>query len=288
MQEILIYFSVNIHNAILEILMNEKNLKIEENIEEIRIRINRPIILKLRNQDICINYIVTEKDIMQTLEKLCENSLYAYKKQIAEGYITVKGGHRVGITGTGVVEEEKIINLKYISSLNFRIAREVKGCSKNILKEIINQKDNTIYNTIIVAPPGKGKTTILRDIVRNISNGIQELSFTGKNCGLIDERGEIAACYRGIPQKDVGIRTDIIENVSKEKGIMMLIRSMAPEVIACDEIGSSQDVQAIEKAVISGVKGIFTMHGKSIDDVKNNKEINKLLEKNILEKIIFI
>ena len=288
MQEILIYFSVNIHNAILEILMNEKNLKIEENIEEIRIRINRPIILKLRNQDICINYIVTEKDIMQTLEKLCENSLYAYKKQIAEGYITVKGGHRVGITGTGVVEEEKIINIKYISSLNFRIAREVKGCSKNILKEIINQKDNTIYNTIIVAPPGKGKTTMLRDIVRNISNGIQELSFTGKNCGLIDERGEIAACYRGIPQKDVGIRTDIIENVSKEKGIMMLIRSMAPEVIACDEIGSSQDVQAIEKAVISGVKGIFTMHGKSIDDVKNNKEINKLLEKNILEKIIFI
>ena len=288
MQEILIYFSVNIHNAILEIIMNKKKLKIEENIEEIRIRINRPIILKLRNQDICINYIVTEKDIMQTLEKLCENSLYAYKKQIAEGYITVKGGHRVGITGTGVVEEEKIINLKYISSLNFRIAREVKGCSKNILKEIINQKDNTIYNTIIVAPPGKGKTTMLRDVVRNISNGIQELSFTGKNCGLIDERGEIAACYRGIPQKDVGIRTDIIENVSKEKGIMMLIRSMAPEVIACDEIGSSQDVQAIEKAVISGVKGIFTMHGKSIDDVKNNKDINKLLEKNILEKIIFI
>ena len=288
MHEILIYFSDNIYNAIQEKVINNKTLKIEEKIEEIRIRINRPIILKLRNQDICINYIVTEKDIMQTLEKLCENSLYAYKKQIAEGYITVKGGHRVGITGTGVVEEEKIINLKYISSLNFRIAREVKGCSKNILKEIINQKDNTIYNTIIVAPPGKGKTTMLRDIVRNISNGIQELSFTGKNCGLIDERGEIAACYRGIPQKDVGIRTDIIENVSKEKGIMMLIRSMAPEVIACDEIGSSQDVQAIEKAVISGVKGIFTMHGKSIDDVKNNKDINKLLEKNILEKIIFI
>ena len=288
MREILIYFSENINKIISEVINKNQNAKIEDNLEEIRIRINRPIILKLRNMDICINYTVSERDIMQTLEKLCENSLYAYKKQIAEGYITVKGGHRVGITGTGVVEEEKIINLKYISSLNFRIAREVKGCSKNILKEIINQKDNTIYNTIIVAPPGKGKTTILRDIVRNISNGIQELSFTGKNCGLIDERGEIAACYRGIPQKDVGIRTDIIENVSKEKGIMMLIRSMAPEVIACDEIGSSQDVQAIEKAVISGVKGIFTMHGKSIDDMRNNREISKLLEKNILEKIIFI
>ena len=129
---------------------------------------------------------------------------------------------------------------------------------------------------------------MLRDIIRNLSNGIEELSFKGKNCGVVDERGEIAACYRGIPQKDVGIRTDVIENVSKEKGILMLIRSMAPEIIACDEIGSAQDVQVIEKAVISGVKGIFTMHGKTIEDVKNNKDINRLIEKNILEKIIFI
>ena len=288
MQEILIYFSVNIHNAILEILMNGKNLKIEENIEEIRIRINRPIILKLRNQDICINYIVTEKDIMQTLEKLCENSLYAYKKQISEGYITIRGGHRIGITGTGVVEDDKIVNLKYISSLNFRVAREVKGCSNKVLKEIINRNENTIYNTVLVSPPGKGKTTMLRDIIRNISNGIEELSFKGKNCGVVDERGEIAACFRGIPQKDIGIRTDVIENVSKEKGILLLLRSLSPEVIACDEIGSKEDVQAIEKLTISGVKGNFTMHGKTIEDVKNNKEVNKLLEKNILEKIIFI
>lgn len=288
MREILIYFSDNINNIILEVLKQNQGAKIEDNLQEIRIRINRPIILKLRDIDICINYIVTERDIMQTLEKLCQNSLYAYKKQISEGYITIQGGHRIGITGTGVIEDDKIVNLKYISSLNFRIAREIKGCSKKILKEIINLNENTIYNTVLVSPPGKGKTTMLRDIVRNISNGIEEISFNGKTCGVVDERGEIAACYRGIPQKDIGIRTDVIENVSKEKGILMLLRSMAPEVIACDEIGSKEDVQAIEKLTISGVKGIFTMHGRTIEDVKNNHEVNKLLEKNILEKIIFI
>lgn len=288
MQEVLNYFPENIEKILRDIFINNPEAKLETRIEEIRIRINRPIILKLRDADICMDYIVSEKDVLQTIEKICENSLYAYKKQISEGYITVKGGHRIGITGTGVIENGQVINLKYISSLNFRIAREVKGCSRYLLKEIINKNENTIYNTVIVSPPGKGKTTILRDIIRNLSNGVDEMNFKGKNCGVIDERGEIAACFRGIPQKDIGIRTDVIENVTKEKGIHMLLRTMAPEIIACDEIGGAEDVQAIEKATISGIKGIFTMHGKTIEDIKNNKEVKKLLEKNILEKIIFL
>lgn len=288
MQEVLNYFPENIEKILRDIFINNPEAKLETRIEEIRIRINRPIILKLRDADICMDYIVSEKDVLQTIEKICENSLYAYKKQISEGYITVKGGHRIGITGTGVIENGQVINLKYISSLNFRIAREVKGCSRYLLKEIINKNENTIYNTVIVSPPGKGKTTILRDIIRNLSNGVDEMNFKGKNCGVIDERGEIAACFRGIPQKDIGIRTDVIENVTKEKGIHMLLRAMAPEIIACDEIGGAEDVQAIEKATISGIKGIFTMHGKTIEDIKNNKEVKKLLEKNILEKIIFL
>ena len=257
-------------------------------LQEIRIRASKPIILKQRNNDIVLQHIVTNEEILHILERFCENSIYAYKNQICDGFLTIKGGHRIGITGTCVIENGKIINIKYISSLNIRIAREVQGCSNSIIDEILDLKNQTILNTLIVSPPGKGKTTMLRDVVRQISNGIAMKNFKGKIVGLIDERGELAACYRGIPQNDVGVRTDVIENVSKAKGVEILLRSMAPEIIACDEIGTSKDVEAIEKMLISGVKGIFTMHGKNIDDVKKNVEINKLIESNQIEKIIVL
>lgn len=257
-------------------------------LQEIRIRVSKPIILKQRNSDIVLQHIVTNEELLHILERFCENSIYAYKNQICEGFLTIKGGHRIGITGSCVIENGKIINIKYVSSLNIRIAREVKGCSNAIINEIIDIDNQTILNTLLVSPPGKGKTTMLRDLVRQISNGINERKFKGKIVGLIDERGELAACYRGIPQNDVGIRTDVIENVSKEKGVEILLRSMAPEIIACDEIGTHEDVKAIEKMLISGVKGIFTMHGNNMEDIKKNTEINKLIEENQIEKIIVL
>ena len=137
-----------------------------------------------------------------------------------------------------------------------------------------------LRNTLIISPPRCGKTTILRDLIRIISKT--------KTVGVVDERGEIAAMYKGTPQNDVGIRTDIIENVSKNKGIHMLIRTMAPEIIACDEIGSKEDVEAIHYALYSGVKGIFTMHGKNVEDIKNNKQIYELIENREIQKIVFL
>ena len=158
--EILRYFPNNIYQIFFNLF--KENDKLTNEIQEIRIRCRRPILLKLRQTDIVIDYIVTEQEILQTLERLCNNSIYAYKNQICEGFITIKGGHRVGITGTAVIENGKIINLKYITSLNFRIAREIFDCSNKILEQIIDIKNNTIYNTLIVSPPRYGKNNNIK------------------------------------------------------------------------------------------------------------------------------
>lgn len=278
--DILRYFP----DKIREVLENEINNNLV--IEEIRIRNSKPIILKLNNSEKIINYIVQTEDVLKILQSICENSIYSYQNQICEGFITIKDGHRIGITGSAVIENNQVKNLNYISNLNFRIARQIIGCSNNIIKEIINQEENTIYNTLIVSPPGAGKTTLLRDIIRNLSNGTEEI--TGKNIGVVDERGEIAAMYKGIPQNDLGIRTDIIENIKKSVGMKMLIRSMAPEIIVADEIGSKEDVKEINYAVCSGIKGIFTAHGNSLEDLKLNPAIAELIEKYIFKRLIFL
>lgn len=275
-----------ITNEIIQLFTTNPNLI--KTLQEIRIRVAKPIILKQKNNDIILQHITTNEEILHILERFCENSIYAYKNQICRGFLTIRGGHRIGITGTCVIENGQIINIKHISSLNIRIAREVLGCSNTIIQEIIDINNQTIQNTLLVSPPGKGKTTMLRDIVRQISNGINNINFKGKTVGLIDERGELAACYRGIPQNDVGIRTDIIDNISKDKGMHMLIRSMSPEIIACDEIGNIEDLNAINYAVCSGIKGIFTAHGGSIEEINLNNELAELLKKYILGRIIFL
>lgn len=187
MEEILKYLPNNVNILIEEANKQNPQTQIKQNTLEIRVRINRPVILRLKNIDILIQYQITQNELMHIVEKICENSIYAYKNQICQGYITIPGGHRVGITGNCVIENGKVINIKYISSLNFRIAREIKGSCNQILGNIIDQENGTIYNTLIVSPPGKGKTTILRDIIRVISNGIPELKIKGKTCGVEKE-----------------------------------------------------------------------------------------------------
>ena len=267
-----------------ELAPNDTN----NHIEEIRLRNNKPLALKFEQGTLITDYNVSQQDVLQSFEKICESSVYSYRKQICDGYITIKGGNRVGIVGSAVVDNGQVININYISSLNFRIASQRIGCSNRIIEDLIDNKNNDIYNTLIVSPPGCGKTTLLRDIVRNISNGIKVIGFAGKTVGVVDERGEIASMYRGVPQNDVGIRTDVIDNMPKPEAMRILVRSMAPDVIACDEIGSIEDIKAIDYAMCSGVKGIFTAHGKNLDEINKNPELSKLLNKKVFERIILL
>lgn len=274
-------FPINIAK-IIEENINNQELEI---LEEIRIRNNLPTILKIGQASKIINYNITGQDIDYIFQKICENSIYSYQNQIASGFITIQGGNRVGIVGTAVIKDDKVINFNYISSLNFRISRQVIGCSNPIINEIINEKDGTIYNTLIISAPGVGKTTLLRDIIRNISNGVDDIS-KGVNVAVIDERGEISATYKGTMQNNLGIRTDVINEIPKSIGIRMAIRSMAPKVIVADEIGSKQDSEAIKYAMCCGVKGIFTAHGKNMEEISKNPELDNLINNKIFDKII--
>lgn len=281
--EILQYFPMRIKEKI-----KEKLRESGQALEEIRIRVNCPIILKFNNTEEKIETVITNNDTREILQYVCENSIYAYQNEINNGYITIKGGHRVGVTGNCVIENNRVINISYIYSLNFRIAKQIIGSANEIIKYIVNTQNKEVYSTLIVSPPGVGKTTVLRDLIRQLSNGIEYINLKGKTIGIADERGEIASMYKGIPQNDVGIRTDVLDNIPKFIGMEMLIRSMAPEIIVADEIGNVEDIRAINYATSCGIKGIFTAHGESVEDIKRSTYLSKLIESNSIQVIIFL
>ena len=281
--EILRYFPKRIATSLEEAFKQTNYV-----IEEIRLRTERPIIIKHSKGEEILKTTVSINEILETLQHICDNSIYTYQNQICNGFITIKGGHRIGISGSVVQTDRKISNINYISNLNFRIARQIIGASNEILRYIINMEENSIYNTLIASSPGAGKTTILRDVVRRLSDGIDQINFKGKTISLVDERGEIAAVYKGIPQNDIGVRTDVMDNVDKSIGMKLLIRSMSPEIIVADEIGKDEDVEAINYAVCSGIKGIFTAHGGSLKELQLNPAISKIIGKHIFERVIFL
>lgn len=267
-----------------------------EKLQEIRLRVNKPLMIRLNNKEYFLTlanysltefsnntYVVNERDIQETLEFISNYSLYAFEDELRNGYITVEGGHRVGLSGKVVVENGSIKTIKNISCINIRISHEIQGCADSVIPYLLDEE--SVHHTLIISPPRCGKTTLLRDIIRQLSNGIKNNGFT---MGVVDERSEIGGCYRGIPQNDIGIRTDILDGCPKKEGMLMLIRTMAPQVIAVDEIGSSSDIEAIDYLINAGCKIICTVHGSSLKEIKAKPILEKLINKNIIERYIVL
>ncbi|MGL5823217.1 MAG: stage III sporulation protein AA [Sarcina sp.] len=258
----------------------------KDTIEEIRVSIGKQVRILKRGKEEFKSYKVTAIDIKNIIQKISNYSLYAIEEELKQGYITIEGGHRVGVAGQCIIENNSVKTIKNISSLNIRIAREILGCSNKLIDYIVN--NGQLYNTLIVSPPKCGKTTLLRDLSRNISNGVSKLNFDGKRVVIIDERSEIASCYKGVPQMNVGERTDVYDNCVKEEGIMMAIRTMSPEVVICDEIGSRKDIEGLISAANSGVSIICTLHGNGIEDLYKRENLKIMLEENLIKKVIVL
>lgn len=288
--EILKVLSLNLRNV-----MDESNIDFEY-LQEIRLRVNKPLIVIYKNREYFINrlhkfdsskegaYIVTQNELRETMEYISNYSLYAFEDEIRQGFLTIQGGHRVGVAGKAITDGDRVKNLKHISFINIRLSHQVKGCAKPILPYI--SEDGKLCHTLIISPPGGGKTTLLRDTIRLLSNGTPKIK--GCAIGVVDERSEIGACYMGVPQNDLGMRTDILDCCPKAVGMMMLIRSMSPEVIAVDEIGSKEDMQALEYVINCGCKMIATVHGSSMDDILAKPLINRLVKEKIFERFVIL
>lgn len=231
--------------------------------------------------------IVEPMDVAQTLELITSNSVYAFQEEIRNGYITIKGGHRVGIAGKIVSEGLYVKSIKDIMSLNIRVSKEVKGCADKIFQYLI-KGENDLYNTLIVSPPQCGKTTMLRDLTRLLSTGCKVNGFRGIKVCVVDERSEIAACYKGVPQNDVGVRTDILDSCPKIAGMIMGLRALSPVVIVTDEIGNEGDKDAITRVLNAGVKILTTAHGYSISELKARKEVMELIEEKVFERYVVL
>lgn len=267
-----------------------------DRLQEIRLRVGRPFVIVqggreaflteegARTGDFRRAWQVTAQELRETMELIGKYSLYAYEDELRQGYLTLRGGHRVGVAGKTVLEGDKVKSIRYISCINIRLSHEVPGCADRVLPYLYGE--HGLCHTLIISPPRCGKTTLLRDLVRQISNGDER--HKGHTVGVVDERSEICGCYMGVPGNDVGIRTDVMDACPKAEGMMMLVRSMAPEVIAVDEIGRYEDIHAIETVLYSGCRLIATVHGSDLADIQSKPLFQRLMAEQVFERYIIL
>lgn len=280
----------------LAIILAKLPHSLKQRITEIRLRTGLPLMIATGSsdnmvaeaghlvQDNCQALIITQADLLKTLQIISRNSLYALENEVRSGFITIVGGHRVGLAGQALLEGGQVKSLKNISSLNIRVAREVKGCADSLMPWLSNQ--GQALSALILSPPRCGKTTIVRDIARQLSTGVQTLGLAGMQVGIVDERSEIAASQHGTPTMDIGPRTDILDGCPKATGMLMLIRSMAPQVIITDELGREEDALAVEEALHAGVNVIATAYGRSVAEMKRRPHVGRLVDKGYFDRLI--
>lgn len=290
--DLLRIFSIRIRSMMAKAALNYDKL------QEVRLRINAPLTLVYDNQEYFLSqqsrlvkdmreaFLVNKNELRETMEYISNYSLYAFEEEIRQGFITIQGGHRVGIAGKAILDGEKIKSIKHISFINVRLSHQVKGCANKILPYLYDAVNQDVYHTLIISPPRCGKTTLLRDLIRQISDGTGYIP--GMSVGVVDERSEIGACYMGIPQNELGIRTDILDCCPKAIGMMMMIRSMSPRVIAVDEIGSREDMEAIEYVLNCGCRLIATVHGSSLEDIKSKPVLRELVNEEIFKRYVVL
>ena len=242
----------------------EESVSNPEELQEIRIRTGQPLLIQMKGQERVLPdpahpYLVTKEDIGETMGYICHYSLYAY-------------------------ENEKVKNIQYISSLNVRISHEVLGCADALIPYITENKQ--ICHTLIISPPCCGKTTLIRDLIRQISDGNEYIK--GCSVGVVDERSELGGCYLGIAQNHLGTRTDILDCCPKAEGMIMLIRSMAPRVIAVDEIGTSEDIHAIEYAMQCGCRLIASVHSLDMDEASKKPILGDLIRRRMFQRYVVL
>lgn len=254
-------------------------------VEEFRLRSGRTLSITMPDGEKVLSnsLVLSQEDLRTTLEIATQASIHTALEQVRHGFVTIKGGHRIGLCGTAVVKDERIYNLREISSLNIRIARQIAGIGEKIVRLL--RTEAYMPSILILAPPGAGKTTLLRDMIRSLSIGV---GGSVLRVGVADERGELGAVYQGVPQFDLGPHTDIMDGCSKADGLMMLLRGMNPQVMAVDEITAPEDVEALECAAGCGTTLLATAHGRGIEDLNRRPLYVRLMEKCIFQKVLVI